>query len=76
MKAMVLIGLTLVLIGIVSLGYGGFTYLSRDTVADIGPVQISADRAHTVWIPPIAGLLMLGTGVLLVAMGNDAPRRV
>lgn len=76
MKAMVLIGLSLVLIGILALGYGGFTYLSRDTVADLGPLQVTADRAHTVWIPPIAGLAMLGAGVLLIAMGNDAPRRV
>jgi hypothetical protein len=62
------VGIALVILGAVALGYGGFTYVTRENVVDAGPVQITADREKTVWVPPVicgiavvAGLLVLAT---------------
>ena len=66
------VGIVLVVLGALALGYGGFTYVTRDTVVDAGPVQVSTDRQQTVWIPPVVGGIAVVTGLLLIA---TAPRR-
>jgi len=60
-------GIVLVVLGALALGYGGFSYISRETVVDAGPVQIQADRQKTVWIPPVVGGIAVVTGLLLIA---------
>ena len=50
-----MLGLILVILGALALGYGGFTYVTREKVVDAGPVQVTADKQNTVWIPPIVG---------------------
>ncbi len=67
------VGLVLVIIGALLLGYQGFTYVSRETVVDVGPVKVSADRERTVWIPPVIGGVAVAAGlVLMVAGGRKA----
>jgi uncharacterized membrane protein len=65
-----MIGVLLIVIGIVALAYGGFSYTKREKVIDAGPLQISADKEHTVPLPPILGGLCLVGGVVLVLAGN------
>jgi uncharacterized membrane protein YidH (DUF202 family) len=62
-----LAALVLIVVGILSLGYGGFNYVSRDKVVDAGPIQVSADREHTVWIPPVAGIVAVVAGLVILA---------
>jgi hypothetical protein len=66
------VGIVLVVLGALALGYGGFTYVQRENVVDAGPVQITADRQKTVWIPPVVGGIAVVTGLMLIA---TAPRR-
>ena len=70
MKPVGIIGIILIIIGIVALAYGGFTYTKREKVIDAGPLQVSADREKTVPLPPILGGLCLVGGVILVLAGN------
>ena len=70
MKPAGIVGIILILIGIVALAYGGFSYTKREKVVDAGPLQISADRQHSVPFPPILGGLCLVGGVILVLAGN------
>jgi hypothetical protein len=72
MKAIVLVGILLIGLGAVALGYQGFTYFTYDKVIDAGPVQVTAERAHTVWIPPLMGGAALAVGVLCVALGANS----
>lgn len=48
--------------------YGGFTYTKKEKVIDAGPIQVSADKQHTVnWPPYAGGILVIGGIVLLLA---------
>ena len=52
MNRTAIIGVVLILLGVAALAYQGFTYTSRETVVDIGPVHATADHQKTVPIPP------------------------
>jgi hypothetical protein len=69
MKALVVIGLILVLAGALVLGYQGFTYFTHEKVVDAGPIQVTAEKEHFVYLPPILGGVALGAGALLMVLG-------
>ncbi|MBA3386386.1 MAG: DUF3185 domain-containing protein [Verrucomicrobiota bacterium] len=70
MKPAGIIGFILIVIGIIALAYGGFSYTKRERVIDAGPLQVSADREKTVPFPPILGGICLVGGIVLVLAGN------
>ena len=61
------VGIVLVILGALALGYGGFTYVTRDNIVDAGPIQINANREKTVWIPPVVGGIAVVAGLLVIA---------
>ncbi len=65
-----IIGIILIIIGVIALAYGGFSYTKREKVIDAGPLQVSADKQKTVPLPPILGGLCLVGGVVLVVAGS------
>lgn len=65
-----IIGIILILLGIISLGYQGFTYTQREKVAQIGSLQITADTEKTVYLPPVLGGAALVVGIILVVVGR------
>jgi len=65
-----MIGLILVILGALALGYGGFTYYTREPVAKVGSVEVSADRQNTVWIPPVVGGIGVAAGLVLMLVGG------
>lgn len=65
-----ILGFVLILLGALALAYGGFSYVTRERVADVGPIQVSADREKTVWIPPLAGAAAIAVGAGMVAVGG------
>ncbi len=65
-----LIGIILIVLGTLALVYQGFTYVSREKIVDAGPLQVSADRERTVWIPPVVGGVGVAAGIALVVMGG------
>jgi hypothetical protein len=52
------------------LAWGGFTYVTREKVVDIGPIHATREQTHNVPVPPIAGELALIGGILLLAVGG------
>ena len=70
MKPAGIIGIILIVIGIIALAYGGFSYTTREKVIDAGPLQVSADREKTIPFPPILGGICLVGGIILVLAGN------
>jgi hypothetical protein len=70
MKPAAIAGLVLIVLGLAALAYQGFTYTSRETVIDIGPIKATADTQKTVPIPPIAGVVAVVAGVALVVAGK------
>lgn len=61
------LGIILLVAGIAMLIWTGFTYTKKEKVVDAGPIQISADKEHSVnWPPYAGGILVIGGIVLLV----------
>jgi uncharacterized membrane protein len=70
MRPAAIVGIVLIIIGVIALAYGGFSYTKREKVIDAGPLQVSADKKQTVPLPPILGGLCLVGGIGLVVAGN------
>ena len=63
MKAL---GIVLIVLGVLALAYGGFTYTHEKKVVDLGPIQASRKETNPVPLPPILGVFpIIGGGVLL-----------
>jgi len=73
MNRTAIVGVVLLLLGVAALAYQGFTYTSRETVVDIGPVHATADQQKTVPIPPVLGLAAVAGGVALLVVGMRKP---
>jgi hypothetical protein len=65
-----LIGIVLILFGVVSLAYHGYTYTTQEKVAEIGSVQVTAEKEKFVYFPPLLGGLSLAAGIILVVAGR------
>jgi hypothetical protein len=64
------LGMILIVLGVVGLAWGGFTYTTREKVADIGPIDITRNKTHSVPLPPVAGAVALIGGIALLATGK------
>jgi hypothetical protein len=69
MRAIELIGSTLVVIGLAPLAYQGMTYRTRDTVLDLGSIQATTERENIFPLPPVLGIAALTGGLALVTAG-------
>jgi len=70
MKPIVIVGVVCIVLGLAALAYQGITYTTREKVIDVGPVQVTAEKEHAIWLPPILGVVAVGTGVVLVVVGS------
>lgn len=48
--------------------YGGFSFTREKNVVDLGPIEVTQNKKERVPIPPIAGGVLLVSGVALLAM--------
>jgi hypothetical protein len=65
MKRLPLAAIILVILGVVALTYQGITYTTTEESFDFGPVQITAERTHTIPLIPVLGVIALAGGVAL-----------
>jgi hypothetical protein len=65
MKPLLLVAIILVVLGVVALTYQGITYTTTEEAFDFGPIQITAERTHTIPMIPVLGVLALAGGVAL-----------
>jgi hypothetical protein len=56
-----MLGIVLIVLGVVGLGWGGFTYTTREKIIDLGPIQATRDKTNNVPLPPIAGAVDNGS---------------
>lgn len=69
MKAATLVGIVLIVLGIISLAYQGFTYHTQKRVLDVGPIHATKTENHTVPLPPLLGGLAFAGGIVLLVAG-------
>jgi uncharacterized membrane protein len=60
------LGIILIVLGILAFVYTGFTYTSKETVAEVGPLEVKADRERTIGWPPIVGVVLVIGGIVMV----------
>ena len=64
---MKVLGAVLIVVGLVALIWGGFTYTTQEKVIDVGPIHATREKSHSVPLPPIAGGLAIVGGIAVLA---------
>ena len=68
-----LAGIVLVVLGVLALAYGGFSYTKREKIIDIGPIEATAETQESVPLPPILGGAALVGGIVLLVVSGRKP---
>lgn len=66
---LIAIGVVLVLLGAAALLWPKISYTQRETLVDVGPVNVTADTKKSVPLSPILGGVVLAGGVVLIVVG-------
>jgi len=61
-----MIGVALVIIGIAALAWGGVFWTDRDTVVDIGELEITTEEREGFALPPVVGIIAIVGGAILL----------
>src|SRR5262245_10479257 len=64
-----IVGIVLIILGVVALGYQGITYTTREKVLEVGPITATKETKRTVPLPPVLGGLALAGGIVLLVIG-------
>lgn len=70
MNAAKLVAIVLIVLGVLALAYGGFSYTKDTTVVKVGPIELSAKQKQTVNVPMWAGIGAIVVGGLLLVLGS------
>ena len=63
-------GIALIVLGILALAYGGFSYTREKKVVDLGPLQATTKTRETVPVPPLLGGAAVVAGIALLVAGS------
>jgi hypothetical protein len=69
MRAILVIGLILVVVGAIALAVPSFTFFTKERVADVGFFTIDVSKPHTIVLNPVVGGLALAAGIIMVLAG-------
>jgi hypothetical protein len=70
MKNLGILGAILIVLGVGALFFGHFSYSETRPVLKAGPLEINSTEDHTVWIPTVAGIVVVLAGLGLVFAGR------
>ena len=61
------LGAILIVLGLIGILWGGFSYTTQKKVMDLGPIQATREKTHDVPVPPVAGAASLIAGIAFLA---------
>ncbi len=70
MNSQKMLGIVILVVGLLALGYGSFSYTKQTHEAKIGPLELSVKEQQTVNIPVWAGGAAVAVGLLLLVVGG------
>ncbi|MBC7656997.1 MAG: hypothetical protein H7147_07470 [Frankiaceae bacterium] len=70
MNPVKLAAIVLLVVGVLALAYGGFSYTKDSTAVKLGPIEMTVKEKKTVNIPMWAGIGAIVLGGLLLVGGN------
>jgi drug/metabolite transporter (DMT)-like permease len=65
-----ILGTILIVLGLIGILWGGFSYTTQKKVIDIGPIQATREKKHEVPVSPVAGAVSLIAGVAFLVTGK------
>lgn len=74
MRPGTVIGALLILVGVIVFSAGGFSFTSRDRVADVGPIQVTTEHRRSVPLSPLLGGVAVAAGVVLIVASSRKAR--
>lgn len=72
MNAQKFFAVLLIILGALSLAYGGFSYTEQTHQADIGTLHVAVDQVHHVSTPVWTGAGIMVLGFFLMVTGKKA----
>ncbi len=70
MRPIILIGIVLIILGAIALGYQGITYTTHEKVFQLGPIEATEKKEKTIPLPPLVGGVVLAAGIVFVITGG------
>ena len=70
MNGVKMVAIAIIVAGVLSLTYGGFSYTKDTTAVKLGPIELSVKETKTVNIPLWAGVGAIVVGSLLLVFGS------
>jgi hypothetical protein len=64
------IGIVLIVVGLVGLLWGGITWTDRETVLDLGSIEVTTEDRDRLPFPPVAGGICVAAGAALLIAGS------
>lgn len=68
MNGIKIVGIVLILLGVLALAYGQFTYTEDSHDAKVGPVELTVKDKETVNVPAWAGVAAIVVGGILLVV--------
>ena len=68
MRPGAIVGLVLIVLGVLGLALGGFSFTEKEKVLDVGPIEATAEDEETVTVPPLLSVIAIVGGVALLAV--------
>ncbi|MEP7282926.1 MAG: hypothetical protein ABI696_13175 [Rubrivivax sp.] len=65
-----IIGIIVLVLGVLALAYGGFSYTKDTSAVKLGPIELSVKEKENVNVPLWAGVAAVVIGGLLVGLGG------
>ncbi len=60
------LGFVLIAIGLIMIAVTGFNFVTTEKVVDLGPIEINAEKNHSLQWPPIVGLVLIVGGITIL----------
>jgi len=70
MKAAVIVGIVLIIVGVIGFAWGGLGWTTQKKDAQLGPLEITHQESHGIAFPPIASGICLVGGIVLLIVGS------
>lgn len=74
MRPIAIIGIVLIVLGLGALVVRNVSFTTEERVLDIGPIEATAEKEHSIAVPEIASIAAILVGGFLVFVGRGRSR--
>ena len=71
MNSIRIVAFALIVVGLLALAYGGFSYTKETSSAKLGPLELKVQEKESVNVPIIVSVGAIGVGIFLLVAGRN-----